>query len=767
MDNPYTVNVIFPLIMAMLAIFVYVHNPGRLQNRVFLVIGVCAALFILSILMSYFFEDAPEITTLLNRLAVMFTLFQVSIHLYFSTIFPVILIRRLLVSLIVICGPVLLLALPVLFTDLFVKTMVIRPMEHGLVMVRDTGTFYKSVYAPLVISYILLACTMFIRQYRAATNGIARKQVLYTALAMAGGGGVATFSCIVLPLMGITRYYQVGPLLMAPLYVTIMAINIVSLRAMDIDQLMAKLVLWGMSILVITALIGVAVGDILTHPHRYSIVGATLLLLVCFMGGFIYMMLIQPHISRQLQRKSHRYAMTVDQFHDNILQLKTVGDLAQSIFRTIDDVLKPENISIFLRQSGDACFSLEQGYKYDGPGVIDIQKEQLQKVPRFDMVIEKEQVAQQKRYEIYRETGMNYFANFNCIITIPIIYEEKIIGVINLGPRCRGFYNRAEITFLEKMITGINVAFSNAMLLDHIERTNTALTRFVPQEGLELMGHEKITDVKLGDCVQREMTIVFFDIKGFTALSEQMNPRENFQFLNTLLKCISPVIREHHGFIDKYMGDAIMALFPGSPQDGVDAAIGMLRVLDQYNQEAGMNGRFPVQVGVGVHTGMLMLGTIGEEERMESTVISDAVNLAQRIERMTRLFGVSLVISEAVAAHVGKEGKQNIRHLGRVKVKGKKVPVSLYERFDADPESVKKLKQETRALFERGQDFYFGNERSRALECFNAVLATGLNDPACHAYIKAHPRLVVGTKEGGQAISNCLPPDFDLGPKIL
>ena len=748
MDNPYIVNVIFPFIMAMLAVFVYVHNPGRLQNRVFLIIGVCAALFILSIFMGYFFEDAPEITTLLNRLAVMFTLFQVSIHLYFSMIFPRVLIQRLIAALIVICGPVLLLALPVVFTDLFVKNMVIQPMGNHLAMVRDTGIFYKTLYAPLVITYILLACVMFVRQYRTATGAIARKQVLYTALAMAGGGGAATLTCIALPLMGITRYYQVGPLFIAPLYVTIMAINIVSLRAMDIDQLMAKLVLWGMSILVVTALIGLAVGDILTHAHRYTIAGATLLLLICFMGGLVYMMMIQPRIGRWLQRKSHGYAMIVDQFHDKIVKLKTVDELARLICRTIDGVLHPENISIFLRQTGQRCFSLEQGHNYKGPGIIDVEKDQLEKIPRFDMVIEKEQVDQQKQYEIYRETGMNYFKRFHCIITIPIIYEEKIIGVINLGPRCQGDYNRAEITFLEKMMAGINVAFSNAMLLDHIERTNMALTRFVPQKGLELMGHDKITDVKLGDCVQREMTIVFCDVKGFTSLSEQMSPRENFQFLNTLLKCISPVIRDHDGFIDKYMGDAIMALFPGSSRDGVSAAIDMLTVLERFNQRIGINGFFPVQVGVGVHTGMLMLGTIGEEKRMESTVISDAVNLTQRIERMTRLFGVPLIVSEVVATCSGKDESRDIRYLGQVKVKGKKEPVSLYEIFDADPDSIKKLKQKTRSLFERGVDFYFDNERSRALECFNAVLATGLNDPACHAYIKGHARLVVDRKGG-------------------
>ncbi len=747
-DNPYIINMIFPVIMMMLSIFVYRHNPGGIQNRLFLVIGVCASLLILSIFMAFLYKDAPGITTLLNRLAVILNLSLMAIHLYFSMIFPVVRVRRPRVTLKLICGPLLILAVPVICTDLFVKNVVIRDVNHHLVMVRDTGLLYKNLYVPLVMTYILLACVMFGRQYQGATTGIARKQVLYTTLAMAGSGVVATFFCIVLPLLGIARFYQLGPLFMAPLYVTLMAVNIVSLRAMDIDQLMAKLVLWGLSILVITALIGIAAGEILTHSHRYTVAGATLLLLVSFMAGFVYMMVVQPRISRRLQRKSHWYSMTVDQFHNKILQLKTLEDLAQLICNTLEQVLQPENISIFLRQSGSSCFALKKGHCYDGPAVIDVHLDHLQKIPLFDKVIEKEQVARHKQYDVYRETGMNYYAKFDCVIVIPIIYEEKIIGVINLGPRCRGFYNRAEITFLEKLMAGINVAFSNAMLMDHIENINTALTRFVPQKGLELMGHGQITDVQLGDCVLREMTIVFCDVKGFTALSERMSPRENFQFLNTILKCISPVIRGHNGFIDKYIGDAIMALFPGSPRDGVSAAIGMLTVLNRYNRDAVMNGTFPVQVGIGVHTGPLMLGTIGEEERMESTVISDAVNLAQRIERMTRLFGVSLIISDAVVRTLGGAELKEIRHLGHVKVKGKKVPVSLYERFDADPEPVKRLKRETRSLFEKGVGHYFCSERSRALACFKAVLATGLNDPASLAYLQGHERLLAGVVKG-------------------
>lgn len=742
MDNPYVASLIFPLIMILLALFVYAHRPGRIQNRVFLVIGCSAALFILPIFAGYLFVDAPEITTRLNRLAVFFTLFQVAIHLYFAAIFPEVHIERPLVTLAVICGPVFLLAPAILGTDLFVKSMVVRAMGERLVMMRETGMFYRGVYAPLVVAYILMAFAVFYYQYRTATSGITRKQVLYTALAMAGGGAVATVSCIVLPLAGETRYYQMGPLFMTPLYVTIMAVNIVSLRAMDIDQLLAKLLLWGLSLGVITVFIGFGVHELIGHPHRYSVTGGTLLMLGCFMAGLVYMISVQPLISTRLQRKSLTYAVIVDRFHNGIRHLKTVDHLASLICTTVETTLSPENISVFLRETGRGTFVLKQGVRYDGPAAIDIDKNQLQRIPLFDTVIEKEQVEVNDRYAPYRETGRNYFARFRCVIVVPIIYEERILGVMNIGARSRGFYKRAEIKFLEKLMTGINVAFSNAMLMDHIESINTSLTRFVPEQCLHLMGHEEITEVALGDGVQQEMTILFCDVKGFAGLSEQMGPRENFQFINTLLRYMSPVIRDNNGFIDKYMGDAVMALFPGSPRDGVRAAVGMLEALQRYNREERINGNAPVEVGIGVHTGMLMLGTIGEDRRMESTVISDAVNQAQRIERMTRLFGVSLIISDTVADRLDTVDRQAVRHLGRVTVKGRQQPLSLYERFDADPEDLRTRKLATRREFEKGVDLYYRGNTGRARDCFQAILTAGPDDPACRSYLNNHDCIV-------------------------
>ncbi|MGF1534978.1 MAG: ATP-binding protein, partial [Elainellaceae cyanobacterium] len=191
----------------------------------------------------------------------------------------------------------------------------------------------------------------------------------------------------------------------------------------------------------------------------------------------------------------------------------------------------------------------------------------------------------------------------------------------------------------------------------HLElsKTSLAYARFVPHEFLNLLGRDRILDVKLGDQKQANMTIMFADIRSFTALSEQMTPKESFEFLNSYLAEVSPVIRQYGGFVDKYIGDAVMAIFPNAPDDAIQAAISIQRQVSQYNQARQAGGEAAIAIGIGIHTGSLILGTIGEEERMESTVISDAVNLAARLEKLTKLYGAGIIVSAQTLAHIPEE----------------------------------------------------------------------------------------------------------------
>ena len=196
------------------------------------------------------------------------------------------------------------------------------------------------------------------------------------------------------------------------------------------------------------------------------------------------------------------------------------------------------------------------------------------------------------------------------------------------------------------------------------------------------MAKKDIREIKLGDQVEREMAVMFCDIRDFTTLSEQMSPRDNFEFLNGYMGRMTAPVLENGGIIDKYIGDAIMALFPAVTNQAIDAALQMQRILAEYNKGRVEAGRPEVRAGIGIHVGTLMLGTIGSRERMDSTVISDAVNVASRIEGLTKKYNAQIMVSESVIEKLPEQSKYNHKRLDSVLVKGKSQQLNVYEITD-------------------------------------------------------------------------------------
>lgn len=271
--------------------------------------------------------------------------------------------------------------------------------------------------------------------------------------------------------------------------------------------------------------------------------------------------------------------------------------------------------------------------------------------------------------------------------------------------------------------------------LDHQVKLTDAYTRFVPKEFLDFLEKETVIEINLGDYVKTRMTIVFSDIREFTDLSEKMTPRENFEFINSYLRVVGPVVRKNNGFIDKYIGDAVMALFPASSVDAIKASIEMQEVIREYNKTRSSERLDPIKFGVGIHTGEMMLGTIGEEKRMEGTVISDAVNLASRMERLTKLYGVALIVSDSTLS-TGDCENFHTRYLDRVKVKGKSRWVDIYEVFDSDDDAIKCLKENTLEDFNRGVASYQTKDIDSALKAFQAVVEKNPDDNPAKLYIE-------------------------------
>ena len=287
----------------------------------------------------------------------------------------------------------------------------------------------------------------------------------------------------------------------------------------------------------------------------------------------------------------------------------------------------------------------------------------------------------------------------------------------------------------------------------NLEQINAAYQRFVPREFLSFLQKASILDVRLGDQVQKDMTVMFSDIRGFTSLSEKMTPEENFQFINSYLSQMEPVIRTHHGFVDKYNGDAIMALFPTTANDAVDGAIAMLKQLTNYNLQRTREGAQPIRIGLGLNTGTLMLGTVGGPGRMDSTVISDAVNLAARLEGLTKRFGASLLMSEYTLRELHNDAQYHIRFLGKVQVKGKNQAVAVYEIYDGDADELLDIKMKTTANFEEGLCYYFAGEFAEAAVMFKNVLKENPTDKTAKLYLERAAQFMVhGVPEGWQGI---------------
>ena len=272
--------------------------------------------------------------------------------------------------------------------------------------------------------------------------------------------------------------------------------------------------------------------------------------------------------------------------------------------------------------------------------------------------------------------------------------------------------------------------------LDAESELTDAYGRFVPHQFLNLLGYESIIDVNLGDQVQQEMSVLFADIRDFTTLSETMTPQENFNFINAYLSRMEPAITSNNGFIDKYIGDAIMALFSDFADDAVKAGIAMLNILTNYNEDRQRVGYIPIQIGIGINSGSLMLGTVGGKSRMDSTVISDAVNLASRIEGLTKYYSVPLLISHQTLERLRNPADYAIRIVDKVQVKGKSQYVVVYEVFDADPPEIRSAKLENLPVYTEAMSLCERKQFREAGKLFEECLRTNPSDQVARIYLK-------------------------------
>lgn len=272
--------------------------------------------------------------------------------------------------------------------------------------------------------------------------------------------------------------------------------------------------------------------------------------------------------------------------------------------------------------------------------------------------------------------------------------------------------------------TGIVVTLERRIAAD-LERRKlrSAFSRYVSSPVVESILRDP-SKLKLGG-EKRNMSVLFSDVRGFTSIAETMSPEQLVEVMNTYLTKMTDIVFANEGVLDKYIGDAVMA-FWNAPFDqsdhalrAVKTALVMQQVLAHMNQEGVFLNGLQLRIGVGINTGEMIVGNMGSETRFDYTVIGDNVNLASRIEGITKEYGVGVLIAEATRVAAGESVLA--RRVDKVAVKGKKEPVVLYEAMALLSEATNDQKQLV-TDFESALEAYFSRQFTDAVQHCQALL---------------------------------------------
>lgn len=360
---------------------------------------------------------------------------------------------------------------------------------------------------------------------------------------------------------------------------------------------------------------------------------------------------------------------------------------------------------------------------------------------------------------ILKEAGM-IEPGVSSLIYAAMKVKQRILGAIILAGNQPEQFTAAHLKLLVTLALQSSTAIESALLYEKniqevkereeaILRIHEVTKKFVPNEFIRLLGKENLTDVRLGDQAEKNVTVLFTDIRDFTSLSEKMTPGENFRFVSSFNERLGPVIRSHQGFINQYLGDSIMAIFPREPEDALKAAIGMHEAIQALNEERKAAGLVQIRAGIGMHSGPLIMGITGDAQRLDAATIADTVNTASRIESLTKYYRSPLLLSGETLRLIGENDAYLFRQLGQVQLKGKQQVLSIVECLDGYPPGELNRKKQNLAKFREAMEAYREQQFEEALAAFHNILETDPYDRTAVFFMENAQRfLEEGVPEG-------------------
>lgn len=429
-----------------------------------------------------------------------------------------------------------------------------------------------------------------------------------------------------------------------------------------------------------------------------------------------------------MERINHYFAL-LNSIFNLTLYLKNIDALIKEIFSMIYSICKYDSLVIFINQEPVQCYYagissdvIEQeektGNSENSFYKICVNDFQTATSNFGNLLYDKKEVSEINGFE--RGEGARHFGSY---MVFPV-ESSAVIGTVHVGSERNNFFDYLTVSTLEYFCSKIGfileeaVEYKKSVFIQG--RLRSAFSKYVPDEIIDELLKSESTEKQAAN-EKRKVAILICDIRNFTTISEVNQPENVVSFLNGYFSRMVDVIKTHGGSIDKFMGDAIMAIF-GAPisyvdnaKRAVDAALEMVSIIPEIPCSL---LQFPegmkFDIGIGIHYGEVIVGNIGCKDKTDYTVIGDSANLASRLEGLTKQYGARIIISQAVRNELD-EG-YNLLQVDTVKVKGKKLGVQVY-RSDLKP-----LDKEYIQLYEKGLSLYINGAFNLAAPYFEQAL---------------------------------------------
>jgi predicted ATPase/class 3 adenylate cyclase len=346
------------------------------------------------------------------------------------------------------------------------------------------------------------------------------------------------------------------------------------------------------------------------------------------------------------------------------------------------------------------------------------------------------------------------------ILAAPITVQDRTIGVVYAEHDETGTHFGADH---EQAVAFLCAQAAAPLWNFHLEERLRAAdeyrqslmdvqSRFVPNELLRILDIDDLRRVRSGYRVEREMTVLISDIRGYTTMIEDMNVGEAGNLAMGFLRAVELPIISYHGMIQDVRGDEIVAVFE-SEADAVRAGLAMLRSLREHNQERKALGSEELRAGIGINTGAVAVGLVGGVNRMVLTIIGDAVNLAARIESTNKRYGSALLISHRTYKRLADSEQFDVRRMERVMVVNRRRPVTIYEVYDEDSTSLREAKRAAQPAFDEAFELFDDGDVDGARDAFERCRELLPDDPVAPLHLAHCDAVARGEMTPGQDIA--------------